>query len=365
MFAKAHVEEGPKRDGLYMGIAKQAVAYPKTVLLLAVRHPWSACSTAIRNMAPGSNSSPMSSPNTGRMYVSARGNLSLQEMNRATAQAEERFLGWPGVSSIFYTPRRSVARRWPGHCRGRCRHHPSTSSSTGVSASLLAVPRRPARRQCDIPGVEVEVRVPEAGPPTGQASRFASRRSDPAGLVIRAAQSRPGLPRYLVLIDIADGLPPPGVDWAIRVDRAKASQYGISPGWSAPWCSLSPNGSSCPITVPRASTIPSTSVAACPMTGHSSPPLDELAVQTSMGGAALHFRDREPERRSAPSTIYGGDTIIVSAIIARASRLRPSRRGPPGCQENRLGRTRFRLACSVGSDEAVPFLAGACGSAYS
>ena len=31
------------------------------------------------------------------------------------------------------------------------------------------------------------------------------------------------------VIDISDGLPPPGVDWALNVDRSKAAQYGVSP----------------------------------------------------------------------------------------------------------------------------------------
>jgi multidrug efflux pump len=31
------------------------------------------------------------------------------------------------------------------------------------------------------------------------------------------------------VIDLSNGLPPPGVDWALQVDRAKAAQYGVSP----------------------------------------------------------------------------------------------------------------------------------------
>jgi multidrug efflux pump len=31
------------------------------------------------------------------------------------------------------------------------------------------------------------------------------------------------------VIDLSDGLPPPGVDWALEVDRSKAAQYGMSP----------------------------------------------------------------------------------------------------------------------------------------
>jgi hypothetical protein len=31
------------------------------------------------------------------------------------------------------------------------------------------------------------------------------------------------------VIDISDGLPPPGVDWEIKVDRSVAARYGIGP----------------------------------------------------------------------------------------------------------------------------------------
>ena len=84
MFAKApQHEEDDNRDGLYMAVVKQAVRFPKTVLLLTVallvgvRSP-------IRNTAPASNSSPVVEPDYGLLYVHARGNLSLAEMDAAT-----------------------------------------------------------------------------------------------------------------------------------------------------------------------------------------------------------------------------------------------------------------------------------------
>jgi multidrug efflux pump len=40
------------------------------------------------------------------------------------------------------------------------------------------------------------------------------------------------------VIDISNGLPPPGVDWELQVDRAAASRYGIAPSTvGTAWCS--------------------------------------------------------------------------------------------------------------------------------
>ena len=211
MFAKAHVEEGPKRDGLYMGIAKQAVAYPKTVLLLAVallvgvQYSYSQYGSGVEFF-------PNVEPEYGLMYVSARGNLSLQEMDRATAQAEERLLGWPGVSSIYTRV---------GQSRG---------GGQDIAEDVVGIiqyefvdwrERKPAGEilddlrgvMGDIPGVEVEVRVPEAGPPTGQAIQLRLSAVDPAGLADQARSVAARLAEIPGVIDIADGLPPPAVDW--------------------------------------------------------------------------------------------------------------------------------------------------------
>src|SRR5690606_16128663 len=100
MFAKAHVEEKPRPDGLYMALAKQAVTYPKTVLLLAVgllvgvQYSYSQYGAGVEFF-------PNVEPDYGLMYVHARGNLSLAEMDAATRAAEERLLGWPGIESVY------------------------------------------------------------------------------------------------------------------------------------------------------------------------------------------------------------------------------------------------------------------------
>ena len=43
---------------------------------------------------------PIVEPDYGLLYVHARGNLSLEEMDAATRDAEQRMLGWPGIKSV-------------------------------------------------------------------------------------------------------------------------------------------------------------------------------------------------------------------------------------------------------------------------
>src|SRR5690606_12322140 len=80
-----------------------------------------------------------------------------------------------------------------------------------------------------IPGVDVEVRVPDAGPPTGKPIQVRLSASDPQNLNDHARDVAARIAQVPGVIDISDGLPPPGVDWALEVDRTKAAQYGISP----------------------------------------------------------------------------------------------------------------------------------------
>ncbi|MDJ0685698.1 MAG: efflux RND transporter permease subunit [Alphaproteobacteria bacterium] len=94
--------------------------------------------------------------------------------------------------------------------------------------------RRPAAEiQADIrertaayTGIVIEVREPEAGPPTGKPvnvhlSSYDTRLLDPAIARLRAfMESQEGL------VDVEDSRPIPGIEWEISVDRAQASKFG-------------------------------------------------------------------------------------------------------------------------------------------
>jgi multidrug efflux pump len=365
MFAKAHVDEAPKPDGLYMAIAKKAVAYPKTVLLLAlgilvgVQYSYSQYGAGVEFF-------PNVEPDYGLMYVSARGNLSLQEMDRATRQAEERLLGWPGVTSVYTRvgQNRGGAQDIDEDVVGIIQYEFADWRERKPAGEILNDLREVMR---GIPGVEVEVRVPEAGPPTGQAIQARISAVDPTGLEDHARAVASRLAEIPGIIDISDGLPPPGIDWALKVDRAKASQYGISPGMVGTVVQLVTNGLKLSDYRPEGVDDPVDIRLRLPDDRRTLAALDQLRVETQLGAVPIsNFVSREPEPRVGTlNRIDGERTIVVSANVASGFQTSAVQaQVTQALSELDLGGARWRLAgSSEESDEASAFLGSAFGAA--
>jgi multidrug efflux pump len=101
MFAKPTVEDGPKRDGLYMRFVKGGRP-------ASVHRCWPHdCGTdgrvpvAYGKYGNGVEFFPDVEPDYGLLYVHARGNLSLDEKDAAVRMVESRLIGWPGLTSVY------------------------------------------------------------------------------------------------------------------------------------------------------------------------------------------------------------------------------------------------------------------------
>jgi multidrug efflux pump len=228
IIAKApdHPEEQPK-DGVYMWIVGHAVRFPITVVILTALG-LASVPYFYSMYGKGVEFFPSVEPDYGLLYVHARGNLSLEEMDAATRQAEQRMLGWPGIKSVYTRV---------GKTRGGGAEIPEDVVGVIQYEFIDWRERKPANDILDdlrvamagIPGVDVEVRVPDAGPPTGKAVQVQLSATDPTGLNEKAREVAAAVAKVPGVIDISDGLPPPGIDWALEVNRSKAAQYGISP----------------------------------------------------------------------------------------------------------------------------------------
>jgi len=227
MFAKPMIEDGPKRDGLYMKFVGRAVRHPFIVVFLTLV-ALVVVPVAYGKYGNGVEFFPDVEPDYGLLYVHARGNLSLEEKDNAVRMVEERVIGWPGLTSV-YTRVGSVS-----------------GGGNSVAEDVVGViqyefvdwrERKPAgeiledfrRELTGFPGIDIEVQVPEGGPPTGKAIQIQLSAIDPAGLPEVARRVAAQLEATPNVIDVSDGLPPPGVDWEIRVDRSVAARYGIGP----------------------------------------------------------------------------------------------------------------------------------------
>jgi len=317
MFAKAPIhEEGENRDGLYMAIVKRAVAYPKTVLVLTLAL-LVAVPVAYSRFGAGVEFFPQVEPDYGLLYVHARGNLSLAEMDIATREAENRILNWPGIKSVYTRS---------GKSRGGGAEIPEDVVGVIQYEFIDWRERKSAHEILDelrvamagIPGVDVEVRVPDAGPPTGKPIQIQLSAVDPTGLNEKAAAVAAAVAKVPGVIDISDGLPPPGIDWSLEIDRAKAAQFGISPISVGTVVQLVTTGLKLTDYRPAGADDAVDIRLRLPEDRRTLGALDQLRIETSQGSVPIsNFVSRKPEKTVGTlNRIDGKRTITIQANVA-------------------------------------------------
>ncbi|MCZ8547191.1 efflux RND transporter permease subunit [Mesorhizobium qingshengii] len=367
IFAKApQPHENDNRDGWYMAIVKQAVRFPITVVLLTVALLFGV-GFAYSKYGAGVEFFPSVEPDYGLLYVHARGNLSLAEMDTATKIAENRLLGWPGIKSVYTRVGKTQGggQDVPEDVVGVIQYEfvdwRERKSANQILSDLRGV-------MAGIPGVDVEVRVPEAGPPTGKPIQIRLSAVDPQGLDEKARAVAARIAKVPGVIDISDGLPPPGVDWALEVDRAKAAQYGISPTSVGTVVQLVTNGLKLSEYRPAGADKAVDIRLRLPEDRRTLSTLDELRVQTAQGSVPI---SNFVVRKAKPSVgilnrIDGARTVVVQAnVTAGAQVAAVQQEVTQAVADMNLGSgIRWKLAGSnEDSAEASAFLGKAFGAA--
>ncbi|MBP0437773.1 efflux RND transporter permease subunit [Tianweitania sediminis] len=366
LIAKAHPhEEEQARDGFYMNTVKAAVRFPKTVLLLTVAMLVGVF-MAYGRYGAGVEFFPNVEPDYGLLYVHARGNLSLEEKDVAVREAERRILGWPGIKSVYT---RSGSTRGGGN--------ETAEDVVGVIQYEFIDwrERKPANDILDdlrvamtgIPGADIEVRVPEAGPPTGKPIQVELSTANPEGLADTARAVAATIGKVPGVIDLTDGLPPPGVDWALQVDRAKAAQYGVSPASVGTVVQLVTTGLKLTDYRPAGSDDAVDIVLRLPEERRTLATLDQLRVETPGGSVPIsNFVSRVAEPSvSILNRINGQRTIKVEANIANGFQVAAVQaQVTQAVSDMNLGAVRWKLGGSdEESQEAATFLTNAFGAA--
>ena len=322
LFAKADLHgEEERKDGAYMAVVRKAVQFPKTVLVLTVAL-LVGVQFAYSKYGAGVEFFPNVEPDYGLLYVHARGNLSLAEMDAATHTAEEKLLGWPGIKSVYTRV---------GKTQGGGADIPEDVVGV-IQYEFVDWRERKAANQilddlckatAGIPGVDVEVRVPEAGPPTGKPIQVRISAVDPAGIEKVARDVATRIAKVPNVIDVSDGLPPPGIDWALEVDRSKAAQYGVNPTSVGTVVQLVTNGLKLSEYRPAGADDAVDIRLRLPEDRRTLSTLDELRVQTSQGSIPIsNFVIRKPEPRVGTlNRIDGARTVVVQANVAAGAQV--------------------------------------------
>jgi multidrug efflux pump len=313
--AVPHVERSSDR-GPYMRTVRLALRHPGLTLGFAVLLLF-AVQTAYGKFGHGVEFFPSVEPDYGQVIVHGRGNLSLDEKDRAVAEVEKPVLAFDGLKTVY--SRIGEQPRGMGEL---------SEDTIGVIQFEFADwrARPPAHaimdairdNTADIPGVLVEVTAPRAGPATGKPIQVQLSAPDPAALTPAAKTVAAVLARRGDILDLDDGQRLPGIDWKMQVDNGEAAKYGAGVNTVGSAVQLVTNGLKAteyrPVDSDKAVDI----LVRFPPERRSLDQIDDLRVQTQAGHVPIgNFVTRFPVQRVGYiNRVNANRVMTVSANVA-------------------------------------------------
>ena len=296
--------------GPYMRTVRLALRHPGMTLTLAL-FVLIAVQVAYGKLGRGVEFFPNVEPDYGLVVIHGRGSLSLDERDRMVRAVEERVLAFKELQTVYT----------------RSGDQPRDSSELSED-TIGAIQfefvnwqqRRPASvimddiraRTADIPGLLVEVTAPRAGPPTGKPVQVQLSALDPGALPAAAKKVAAMLSARSDVRDVDDGLPLPGVDWKIDVDKAEAARYGAGINTVGTGIQLVTNGVKITEYRPADNDKAVDIIVRFPQDRRSLDQIDELRVQTTAGNVPIgNFVKREPAARVGFIRRVGGARVIT------------------------------------------------------
>ncbi|MCP8939592.1 efflux RND transporter permease subunit [Alsobacter sp. SYSU M60028] len=312
---KPHDERAAER-GVYMTVVRATLRRPLStlfataLLLVGVQY-------AYGRFGNGVEFFPNVEPDYGLVQVHARGNLSLVEKDRLVRIVEDRILPMKEIRTVY-------ARAGEGQ-----KGSSEISEDTVGTIQFEFVDwqhRRPAHEimdeiraaSADIPGVNVEVTAPKGGPPTGKPVQVQLTALDPDLLPAAAVKVAALLEKRPDIRDLDNGLPLPGIDWTIRVNKTEAAKYGASAATVGTAVQLVTNGLKITEYRPNETDKSVDLIVRFPENMRNLDELEELRMNTPVGSVPVgNFVERIATPRVGQINRVAGQRVItVSANLA-------------------------------------------------
>ena len=315
--ASAVPHERPREDrGPYMRTVRFALRRPGMTLAAAVLLLF-AVPVIYGKLGRGVEFFPDVEPDYGQVVVHGRGNLSLAEKDRLVGEVERRVLAFSGLATVYTRvgeqPRSTaeLSEDTIGVIQFEFAHWQTRPPAHEIMNAIR-------EKSADIPGILVEVTAPRAGPPTGKPIQVQLGALDPAVLPAAAKKVAALLAQRADIRDLDDGLPLPGIDWRIEVDKAEAAKYGASPSAVGTAVQLVTNGVKVTEYRPAESDKEVDILVRFPQDRRSLDQIDELRVQTPAGHVPIgNFVERVPVPRVGfINRVAASRVITVAANVA-------------------------------------------------
>ncbi len=158
------------------------------------------------------------------VHIKARGEMSLNEKDKIVAQVEERILDTQGIDTFYTTVYNHAPRQAAADTIGLIRLELS-DWKTRPKANVIFEQMRTQVK--NIAGVVIEVREDERGPAAGRDIELELSANNYQTLVEEIEKALFVMRGIEGVVDVQDSRPPPGFEWRLKVDREKASQFGV------------------------------------------------------------------------------------------------------------------------------------------
>lgn len=171
-------------------------------------------------------------PDQAVVLVSGRGNLSARESLQLVQAVEREVLQIPGIENVV-TSAKAPGGASGGQVLGGVQDKPADVIGELQLELADFCCRREAKqifaeirdRTASLPGIKVETRKIEGGPPTGKDLQLEIKSTDYDTLVENVARVRAHVDQMEGLLDQEDDRPLPGIEWEMSIDREQAGRY--------------------------------------------------------------------------------------------------------------------------------------------
>ena len=288
--------------GWYIDLLHRAIRRPVGVLVLAGGLIVLVL-TAFRLFSQGAEFFVDTEPEQAVVQISGRGNMSAREELELVKAVEAELLQVRGLRTLLTVsgaPAGQAGRAGAGNAR---------SDQIGqITIEFEDYGKRPdgrtliqeiRQRTAGLPGIQVEVRKRETGPPVGKPLRLEVSSADRQTAIAAAAVIRRYLDDDRQLRDVEDSRPLPGIEWVLTVDREEAGRFGADIGSVGAAIQMITNGLLVDKFRPADAEDEIDIRARFPIDERSIGQLDQLTVRTGAGVVPIsNFVERKPQAQT-------------------------------------------------------------------
>ena len=263
-------------------------------------------------------------PDLAVLFVSGRGNLSVNEANALVSNVERIVLNTEGIESVVNTTYAPGGGGGGDFLSGTQDKPSDAIGEMNLELSDFCCRRKAEEifqeirdKSAELPGIKVIVKKIEGGPPTGTDVQLEVRSSDYQQLVETVEVLRGKFDNTDLLLDIEDDRPLPGIEWRINIDRELAGRYQADIASVGGMIQLVTNGVLIGKYRPNDSDDEVEIRARLPQEQRSIDQFENLRLQTSIGQVPLgNFIKKEPQKLVTTITKRDGSySMFVKARV--------------------------------------------------